>query len=89
VSTENRVRREWLVEARRIAGLTQDELAQKLWVSIGAVCHWETGRTVPGGPTRKLLALYLSLPEDIVARGFEDGTEEEPAGDAQALEGVA
>ena len=82
-------RRVWLEEAMAERDISREALAKFLGVTVGAVSHWINGRTVPGGPTRKLLALYLSLPEDIVARGFEDGTEEEPAGEAQALEGAA
>lgn len=64
--------------------VTREALAGFLGVTVGSVSHWINGRATPGGPTRKLLALYLSLPEDVVARGFEDGAEGE-----RTLEGAA
>ena len=33
--------------ARLIEGLTQQELAEKLGVSVVAVCKWESGQTFP------------------------------------------
>lgn len=78
-------RRPWLEEAIAQRGLTRERLAELLGVTVGAVSHWINGRTVPGAPARKLLALYLLVDEDIINRGFEDGVAEEP----EAIEGAA
>lgn len=42
---------------RQRLGLTQRELADKLWISVATVLAWEDGRRAPGGPERKLLGL--------------------------------
>ena len=41
---------------RTKAGLSQDELAEKVFVSRQAVSRWETGETVPNTETLKLLS---------------------------------
>ena len=43
-------------ELRRVAGMTQTELAQFLRVSVSAVRQWESGDRNPSGPVIKLLA---------------------------------
>ncbi len=45
-----------LYELRTSHGLSQDELAQKVFVTRQAVSRWETGETVPGIETLKLLS---------------------------------
>ncbi len=45
-------------QLRRDLDLTQDDLADRLGVRRGAVGHWETGRSKPGGPAQQLLRLY-------------------------------
>ena len=37
-------------------GLSQDELAEKVFVTRQAVSRWETGETIPGTETLKLLS---------------------------------
>lgn len=83
------IRRTWLEDTLAQRGLSREALAQFLGVTVGSVSHWINGRAVPGGPTRKLLAFYLSLSEDAVARGFEDGNEGKTASEDAALEGAA
>ena len=43
-------------ELRNKAGLSQDELAEKLFVTRQAVSRWENGETVPNTETLKLLS---------------------------------
>ncbi len=45
-----------IFELRTKNGLSQDELAQKVFVTRQAVSRWETGETVPGTETLKLLS---------------------------------
>lgn len=45
-----------LLELRTRSGLSQDELAQKVFVTRQAVSRWETGETVPNTETLKRLS---------------------------------
>ncbi len=45
-----------LYELRTKSGLSQDELAKKVFVTRQAVSRWETGETVPNTETLKLLS---------------------------------
>ena len=45
-----------ILELRTKNGLSQDELAQKVFVTRQAVSRWETGETVPNTETLKLLS---------------------------------
>lgn len=45
-----------LLELRTKSGLSQEELAEKVYVTRQAVSRWETGETVPGTETLKLLS---------------------------------
>jgi len=49
-------------KARREAGLTQEQLAAKVYVTRQAVSRWETGESEPGIDMRKLLASTLDVP---------------------------
>ena len=42
-------------------GLSQDELAEKVFVTRQAVSRWETGETVPNTETLKLLSNYFGV----------------------------
>ncbi len=42
-------------------GLTQDELAEKVFVTRQAVSRWENGETVPNTETLKLLSRYFNV----------------------------
>ena len=48
--------------ARRKAGLTQEQLAAKVYVTRQAVSRWETGESEPGIDMRKLLSSVLDVP---------------------------
>lgn len=53
---------EKIAELRKTAGLTQEQLAGKLYVTRQAVSRWETGETTPGIDMIKLLAATLNVP---------------------------
>lgn len=46
---------------RSKAGLSQEELAEKVHVTRQAVSRWETGDTVPGIDTLKLLSTLFDV----------------------------
>ena len=48
--------------ARRTAGLTQEQLAAKVYVTRQAVSRWENEESEPGIDMRKLLASVLGVP---------------------------
>ena len=59
-------------ERRQRLGLSQDELAQKLYVSRVTVSHWETGRTLPDVQSMLLLANLFGTTIDEMVRGDVD-----------------
>lgn len=50
-----------ILELRTKMGLSQDELAQKLFVTRQAVSRWENGETVPNTDTLKLLSSLFNV----------------------------
>lgn len=50
-----------IYELRTKAGLSQDELAEKVLVTRQAVSRWETGETVPNTETLKLLSNLFNV----------------------------
>ena len=50
-----------LLELRNRAGLSQDELAEKLFVTRQAVSRWENGETTPNTETLKLLSRLFDV----------------------------
>ena len=48
--------KEILLDLRTKHGLSQDALAEKIFVTRQAVSRWETGETVPNTETLKLLS---------------------------------
>ncbi len=50
-----------IYELRTKNGLSQDELAEKVFVTRQAVSRWETGETVPNTETLKLLSNYFRV----------------------------
>ena len=51
-----------LAQARKEAGLTQEELARKVYMTRQAISRWETGETTPSIDMTKLLASALGVP---------------------------
>ena len=51
-----------LPRLRAERGLTQQQLAEKLYVTRQAVSRWETGETRPGIDMAKLIAVALDVP---------------------------
>ena len=50
-----------IYELRTKRGLSQDELAEKVYVTRQAVSRWETGETVPNTETLKLLSTFFGV----------------------------
>ncbi|MGM9635117.1 MAG: helix-turn-helix domain-containing protein [Candidatus Avispirillum sp.] len=50
-----------ILELRTKNGLSQDELAEKIYVTRQAVSRWETGATVPNTETLKLLSKLFDV----------------------------
>lgn len=50
-----------ILELRTKNGLSQDELAAKIYVTRQAVSRWETGETVPNTETLKLLSKLFDV----------------------------
>lgn len=50
-----------IFELRTQNGLSQDELAEKIYVTRQAVSRWENGETVPNTETLKLLSKFFDV----------------------------
>ena len=62
---------EKLKNLRKQRGLTQEELAEVLYVSRTAVSKWESGRGVPNIESLKAIAKYFSVSLDVLLSGEE------------------
>ena len=62
---------EKLQELRKQKGLTQEELAEILYVSRTAVSKWESGRGVPNIESLKAISKYFSVSIDELLSGEE------------------
>jgi transcriptional regulator with XRE-family HTH domain len=62
---------EKLQELRKQRGLTQEELAEKLYVSRTAVSKWESGRGYPNIDSLKAIAKFFSVTVDQLLSGDE------------------
>ena len=51
-----------LPQVRREKGMTQEQLARKLFVTRQAVSRWENGETTPSIDMTKLIAVALDVP---------------------------
>lgn len=83
-----------LLELRQKSGFSQEELAEKVFVTRQAVSRWETGETIPNTETLKLLSrvydvsinTLLGAPRQLICQccgmPLEDATtSHEPNGD--------
>lgn len=59
-------------ERRQALGLSQEELAQRLYVSRVTVSHWETSKTLPDVQSMLLLANLFGTTIDELVRGDVD-----------------
>lgn len=50
-----------IIELRTRTGLSQDALAEKVYVTRQAVSRWETGETIPNTETLKLLSQLFDV----------------------------
>lgn len=53
--------------ARKNTGMSPEEFAQLLGVSVATLEEWESGRQPPSGPARTLVAIALDNPQAILA----------------------
>ena len=60
---------EKLQELRKQKGMTQEELAEALWVSRAAVSKWESGRGYPSIDSLKEIAKFFSVSIDTLLSG--------------------
>ena len=75
---------EKLQELRKQKGMTQDELAEKIFVSRTAVSKWESGRGYPNIESLKAIAKFFGVTvdellsgEELLAISEEDGKKRE------------
>lgn len=75
---------EKLQELRKKRGLTQEELAEQLYVFRTAISKWESGRGYPSIDSLKAIAKYFSVSVDdllsgdtVLAIAEEDRTQSE------------
>jgi transcriptional regulator with XRE-family HTH domain len=62
---------EKLQEFRKQHGLTQEELADRLYVSRTAISKWESGRGYPNIESLKAISVFFSVPVDELLSGKE------------------
>ena len=75
---------EKLQELRKQRGLTQEELAQSLYVSRTAISKWESGRGYPNIDSLKVIAKFFGVTvdellsgEELLSVAHEDGKQKE------------
>jgi putative transcriptional regulator len=53
-------------EIRKQLGLTQEEFASALCISVKTLRNWEQGRREPSGPAMRLLQIAAKHPEVVI-----------------------
>lgn len=61
-----------LVELRKEKNLSQEELAEKLYVSRQTISNWERGKTYPDIDSLLLMATYFDVSLDNLIKGDVD-----------------
>ena len=77
---------EKLQELRKQKGLTQEELAESLYVSRTAISKWESGRGYPNIDSLKAISKFFSVTIDELLSGEEVLTLAEEEQKQKALE---
>ena len=75
---------EKLFELRRKAGLSQEQLAEKLDVSRQAVSKWESGKAIPESETLIAICKLFDISLDSLVMGREEPEKQEKSADANA-----
>ena len=62
-----------ILDLRSKKGLSQEELAEKIFVTRQAVSRWENGETIPNTETLKLLSTFfdVSINHNLCPRSLE------------------
>lgn len=68
-----------LQNLRRASGLSQEDVAQKLFVSRQSVSKWENGQAEPGVENLKTLAKLYGVSVDVLVGAEEAKAEEKPS----------
>ena len=55
-----------IVALRRFVGMTQEEFARAVGISVDTLQNWEQGRRRPEGPARVLLRVVATHPEALL-----------------------
>lgn len=79
---------EKILELRKTHGMTQDELAQALFVTRQSVYKWETGRSVPDVEKVKQLCRLFHVSADELLELAEPSDAAEPAPSCQEADGT-
>lgn len=58
--------KEIILDIRKSGGLSQEEMAEKLFVTRQAVSRWENGETMPGLDTLKLISKTFDIPASVL-----------------------
>lgn len=67
-----------LQRLRKAKGLSQDEVAQKLYLTRQSISKWENGQTEPGVENLKALARLYGVTVDVLVGAEEFPKEEKP-----------
>ena len=65
----NRDAAKWVRRVRRKVGLSQNQFATRIGVSVATLRNWEQGKRFPRGPARALLRIIDHAPEALAGLG--------------------